>query len=113
MSPGHRASQGLANVALETRELRRELDGRVEEPVIHGPHFDGDLRPADLTFGGSEPGHAPYHGQAAILCADNDIVNSKTPSERRRTGSISASDNRARAGTGRLEYFGTGTTTRR
>src|SRR5205085_8486833 len=100
--------QRVANFALPLSKFRRELDGRVEEPVIDGPYLDSNQRPADLAFRGSEPGHAPYHRQARKMRADNNLVNSRTPTVRHKTGSIAASSSRARARTVHREYSGIG-----
>src|SRR5205823_9182278 len=110
VSATHTTPERFTDLAFPPPELGRELDGRIEEPVIDGPHFDGDQSTADLAFRGPETGHAPYHRQAPKLRTDNNLVNSRTPSAHRRIGSAAASNSRARARKARLEYSGTGTT---
>src|SRR5437870_1354596 len=60
----------LANFALPLRQVARELDRRIENPMIDGPPPARAARPAPLAPRTTKPSHVFYHdlfGQLIIL----------------------------------------------
>ena len=99
VAAGHRRAQQLPRLPLPARERRRELDARIEEPVVHGAHFHRDRPRPQLPGRAPEPGHAPYHAQACKLPCRNAVINSRSSSEGRTCRSGPLADTGGRAGT--------------
>ena len=55
----------------------RQLDRRIEEPVVDGANLDGDPRAADVALRRPKSRHALYHMQAPNLRSDKDICQLK------------------------------------